>query len=253
MFDNGQLNRAVTLRDRGDCQAALEELRCIVRDFCTDEEKASLLLNEATCYVRLGLLQEARLSVRAARILLSDVNSSLWLYADWFEPNLLATEGKFDEAITAFLKLQQVYSELLADPEHSELAKDITERLAFNLVNAGRTDEALPRLLDLAENKKRGSQRVHFYLGLCYRLRLDFHSAEREFLSSLEGPDLLVRADAYYELGFLLLQAGRIADSKASFDQALAIGKSSYISPLRVQEALGIIANKTGERENRNL
>src|SRR4051794_16516755 len=88
-----RLNRVISLRDNGQVEDALEQFRAMREDAQTDEDRALLLGNEATCLTLLDKLSEARAAADLACGLLSP-SSRHWPYMNFLLGSLAFDEGK---------------------------------------------------------------------------------------------------------------------------------------------------------------
>jgi tetratricopeptide (TPR) repeat protein len=111
-MDTARFQHAIALRDAGRAEEALQELSALGRSAIDPQERATLILNEATCLTILGRFDKARERQREAIRISPTVE--IRASADFGDAGIAALEGKDAEALDRFDRLLRDYDSILA-------------------------------------------------------------------------------------------------------------------------------------------
>ena len=219
-MDMGKLQEALALRENGRVEEALRIYRSLGEATDDPDEKASLLLNESTCFAILGLTREARDRFKKA---LKVQGSAAWqtTFFNFHNACLLSQEGEWEKALDAFNTLLRNESEALK--EH-DLYQDVQQRRAFMLVRLERHHEALPILKNALPTANHASARslVLCNLGAASLELQQYEEAERYFLEALEiGVPKEWQGYANVALGRVWYQFGFFEKAKKQFEKCI--------------------------------
>ena len=118
-MDLEAFTHAISVRDSGDQEGALGELRLLIGKTEDPVERASLIHNEANILIGLNRLAEAKLSLRQARATARDDFSEA--NADHQEALLYIQEGRFADALGIHKRILGRYPNILQDPQNRYL------------------------------------------------------------------------------------------------------------------------------------
>ena len=205
IVDIERFQHALALKTAGKEEDALLEFEALAAEAPDIQEKGSLILNQATCFWKLGRLKEARERLSEAQKLWSN------LYADFLDARLCVWEGRKDEALTKLTLFLESHPDL-DQSENQHLYVDALEELGRLFVDLERTEDAvspLERALALAEDDQH--RRLLHYLGVCDVDRRNWEAAEKNFLQSLAtDPQDPLWPHAQYYLGICHLEIGNL-------------------------------------------
>lgn len=168
-MDLEALNHAISVRDSGDQEGALEEFRALIEKTADPAEKASLILNETNILTVLRRLPEARLSLQRARQTAED--DFFKANADHQEASLCAYEGRYDDSLRIYDRILSCYLHVLEDVQNRYLYESVQIDRGTVLTMLGRAQEALPLLekaltYNISDDRKAS---VLYELGLCFQ------------------------------------------------------------------------------------
>ena len=232
---------AVSLRDSGRMQEAILAFRRLARSTADPQERGSIVLNEAACFVKLGRPTEARQRMRDAIPLLPDTDE-FKLLLEFYDAVLCVQEGDSEGAVRKMGKILDAHQNLLAS-EYSELYEDIQMRRGTLLVQLQRSREALPILeeaLSFSASKEPG---FYYHVGLCYLDLGRLEEAKSNLRQSLASGSLSKHweAKAHYYLGITHGKQRAYAWAKQELELAASLLSESNLRPEHVYENLAEI------------
>ncbi len=230
-MDVQRFERAVALQGSGRVEESLRELRAMEECTPDREERASLLLNEVTCLLRLGRSKEARRLLVEARDLVPP-GSHTNVDVDFAEVGFLIANQKPNDAVRKLDGLLKQYPDVLGVPEKRYLYEAIQVRRGILMAEAGRFSEASPILkealsFDLADGDKGD---LCYSLGVCELKLGDRESAKRMFLEALDrGTRDYHPGRAHYYLGIIYFDEGAYARAEQEFQSCAPHAKHARI------------------------
>ena len=203
------LQHAISVRDAGDQETALEEFRLLADKTADPVEKASLILNETNILIALRRFEEAMGSLQRARHIATDESSRA--HADCQEALLSMWEGRPKDALRIYRRMLDEYPRFLADPEYRYLKIEVDLNIGVALAFLGRADEAIPRLNEaltygIPDGRKAW---VYYKLGVCFQIKKQEQRAIEAFQKAIQlSSDLDTLVGARYSLGVLYGKEG---------------------------------------------
>jgi tetratricopeptide (TPR) repeat protein len=250
-MDTERFNSAIALRDAGRVEEALQELASLVESTGDPEEKASLVLNEATCLTILGRYAEARDRQREA-IQISPAVEIL-ASADFGEAGIRALEGKGAEALDKFNRFLREYATLLARPEHRDLYYQTQMSRGALLVGPGRFQEARALLEECLSFPLAARDRgfVLYNLGACYTNLGQRDAAKAVLLEALQmGLQRSDAVSAHYYLGTIYSAERAYAKALIEFEWCLAHVEEGQVPRKHICGWLASTARTLGMKED---
>lgn len=228
-MDAERFRWAISLRDTGKIDEALQELTLLGDGEDNPYDKSSLLLNQASCLLRLGRLAEAR--ERWSKSVKYGSN----VYTEYVYACLCTEEGLKDEALRRLIALLE-NSEELRQPANEDLYSEASERVGYLLFDQGqysRASERFNKALIYPDTEER-SRKLRFYLGFCELELGHLDSAEQRLTESLP-PDCNdpLWAEVQLQLGRLYFQRGAYLNAKKAFDLSKRFAMESNIEMQR--------------------
>jgi len=198
--------QAVELFEMGDFEGALLQFTTLAEHASDPKEKAGFLLDQATCYTRLGRDERAERCLEDARTL-ATTDRTGWLITELGYACLLLEQKRFVEALSVLNLLRGEHNELVADPGLSLLRRDLDMQRSFVLIQLSRYHEAIPDLEAICETQPDGE--ALSLLARCHLELRQYEAAEECFLLADQCgiPDdsraafHYYRGRNYYELG----------------------------------------------------
>lgn len=135
-----RFQHAIDLRESGRAEEALGELTDLAVSTTDPEERASLLLNQAKCLMKLGRLRDAREQLSSAKSIAP--RTQLLLYLAFGEASLYSHEGDWRKALDILEDLHKEFGELLEATEHRDLYEQTQILRGVVLRAEGRVHEA---------------------------------------------------------------------------------------------------------------
>jgi tetratricopeptide (TPR) repeat protein len=180
-MDLKALNHAISIRDSGDQEGALEEIRLLIQKTEDPVEKASLILNETNILSVLRKFTEARASLQRARQTSRDDWSKA--HADYQEGLLCSLECRHEEALRSYDRILSTYPQVMADLRNRYLYEAVQLGRGTVLATLGRAKEALPLLeealtYNVSEDRKGW---VFYNLAFCFQIMKQDRKAKRAF------------------------------------------------------------------------
>ena len=249
-MDTEAFNHAIALRDAGKVEEAIEQLTLLARSTPDPQEKASLLLNEATCLAILGRYEEARERDReAVRI---SPTPEIRASADFDEAAFYLDHDQCGKALRLFDRLMKRYKAVLALPGLHDLNERIQVFRGLALVSLSRFREARTVLeeclrFDLTADDERA---VLSRLGTCYKNVGDNDRAKRALLEALDkgvhGPEAVY---AHYHLGTIYFAEKAYAKALMELEWCLAHVEEGKIPKKHICEWLRSTTSRLGMKE----
>ena len=180
-MDIEALKHAISIRDSGNQEGALEEFRALIERTEDPIEKASLIRNESNILTALRRFEEAWLSLQRARQIAQDDESKA--HSDHQEGLLRSCEGRYEDALRIYDRILSEYPKVLEDVQNRYLYESIQADRGIMLAILGRAEQALPVLeealtFDLSDEKK-GS--IFYNLGFCFQIMKQDQKAKSSF------------------------------------------------------------------------
>lgn len=222
-MDTQRFEHAIALRDNDCVEEALRELAALRESIVDPEEKASLLMNECTCFTILGRLQEAR--ERLSEALRIAPRTYLLLYLDFEDAMLLTHERKGAKALETLDCLLREYRDLLGTAQLRGLYEQIQILRGATLVGLCQFREARTTLEECLSFPLGVSDRPHvlYNLGECYTNLGEKERAKKALCEALQnglhGSDA---ATAHYSLATIYSGEKAYAKAFMEFEWCLA-------------------------------
>ena len=203
-MDLEALNHAISTRDSGNQEGALEEFRALIEETEDPVEKTALILNETNILTVLRKFADARVSLQRARQGAQDDSSKA--HADYQEGLLWASEFRQEDALRIYNRILSTYPEVLEDIQNRHLYEAIQIERGIALAVLGRATEALPLLeegltYDISE-ERRGA--IFYNLGFCFQILKQDQKAKSAFEHTRQlSHDLQLTLGSRYSLGVL--------------------------------------------------
>jgi tetratricopeptide (TPR) repeat protein len=218
-MDIEALKHAISIRDSGNKEGALEELRVLIEKTDDPTEKASLILNESNILTTLNRVPEARASLLQARHTAHDDCSKA--NADHQEGLIFLWESRYEDALRSFDLALTAYPSIHKDHENRFLIEAIQVDRGATLAILGRADVALP-LLEAAINYEIADERkawVFYNLGFCYQIMKQDQKAKSAFEHALKlSSDRNRILGSRYSLGVLYAKDGAWGKALLEFE-----------------------------------
>jgi tetratricopeptide (TPR) repeat protein len=240
-MDNLRFEAACKLRDQGQLDEAVQEFINIAQETSDPTDKAGVLLNAATIFKSVGkfdLALETMSQVKAivSNLGLSEQQSSeddrkVWLQmaVGFEEAEILQMQGKRDEALAKFERLESQFSTYLHTATHRNDYEMIRSRRGFLLADLGRWKEALP-ILEEIDSSPEQKGLISFYLGSAYAASgQDSRSSEKlaQAIRLHLPPHLEFRA--HCTLGKAYHKLERYAQAKVELEKCVETADPEYI------------------------
>ena len=246
-MDQVRFDHAMALRDAGQVERALEELSYLVDSTPDPQERASLVLNQATCLTIMRRFDEARERQKEAIRISQRVE--IRASADFGTASICALEGRDAEALARFEALLRDFGQALVRPENLDVYYETQMRRGSLLLGAGRFREARKVLEECLTFPlgERDESFVLYNLGACYaNLRerdLGKETLQKALERGLQGPDSV---SAHYYLGTIYSAEGAHAKALAEFEWCLAHEAEGQIARKHIYEWLSGTAGRLG-------
>jgi tetratricopeptide (TPR) repeat protein len=257
-MDWGCLEELVQLEDSGRFEEAILESERLLEQAVDDDQRASLLKGQLTCYLRLGRSADAR-GVLGQMKQLHPSEMEIRLNAEFCEPCLLLQEGKFEEGISALAAMLQRYGGALKEERFRYLYEDIQCRRAFALVGISRFADALPILKEAVSfsfNQATDEQQTHFNLGICCEETKDLDAAKREYLIAV-GFNIKndIEEQARWRLALLFYTDGALAQARKQLEVILQeVPDQNAVIPRKwVYQQLSMVSRYLGDKANAKI
>jgi len=234
-MDQERFNRAIALQDSGKVEEALQEFHAMAEETADQDEKAVLLLSQATCCAIMNAPKQAREYVRHA-IRLSR-RPEIRARADFTEAALQCIECRFEDSLRALDRLIVDYGDLLRTPDHRDLYEEIQIRRAILFVEFGRHREARPILEEALTFQEAQVDRgqIHYNLGVCLFNLGDKMAAKENFLEVLrDREEDYYTISARYYLGVIYSQEGAYAKALREFERVEAHAAEANIDKEKI-------------------
>jgi len=215
--------QALSYKVQGDFQKCVEHLEKLLNKALSNEERAGILMNMATCKLSAGDVVGARKAVSEAEYLIPTEAREQRMYVDYYRPAEAAYTQNYPVAENLLKSFLETYGDLLEMPDHIGLRVEAEQRLAFSLANDQQFMESgiiLDRLVGL-NPPELDMQRVAFFRGLCHAKLNNSSQAIRWFELALGGADEQLSLEASYWLGTLYLGLSNSAMSRKHFEEVI--------------------------------
>jgi tetratricopeptide (TPR) repeat protein len=219
--DQESFAEAISVRDAGRPEQALEKLRRMREQAGSDEDRGVLLMNEATCLRQLDNLPAARKALEQAEGLLAGFPSHL-VYVNFLLGALASDEGNTEEAIRRLSAVEREADELIANDDTETLARALSRKgaalLKENLVSDA--EAAFQRLMSLSSANNH-LQIAEYHLGVCLLSKGKVDAALQSFESAARRDvDIRFFSDSHYQAGLIYLQRGHYGIAVQHFEAA---------------------------------
>jgi tetratricopeptide (TPR) repeat protein len=249
-MDMDAVNHAFELRKAGQTEQALEAFRTLIAVTEDPDDKAGLLMQEASCLAELGQRDEAKAALERAR----SPSLKPWLsaYADEQEALICMGEGDYEEALRIFDGILSQYPFVKEDAAHRGLFESVQVEQGIILSALGRYEDALKVLagtlkFELSEHE-RGT--VIYNVGKSFLALKDQEQAKAAFE---EVPMVCQDRDcvlpARFNLGMIYANEGRLGSALQEFKWCEANGGVEFLPAgvlysclAEVLEAAGVTA-----------
>jgi len=220
MIDHNRFQLALDLGCENQEERAIQELRALLQEGPTDEEKGWLMLYEARFLGQLLRVAEAR--TRLAEL------AGLWekrpdhdVQIDVASALLYEMQGNLSQTLRELDRIARQYAALLKLPEFRDLYEEIQANRGRLLVDEDRVKEALPLLEETLRFERQKPGDFYYNLGYCYFMSGEWEKSERwlrEALSSDLHP--AIACVTHYYLGCLYYRKGSYAKAVTAFESA---------------------------------
>jgi tetratricopeptide (TPR) repeat protein len=167
-MDLDAVKRALSLRHAGKTEEALEGFRVLVEKTADFDEKAGVILHEASCLTTLHRYEEAKAALNRAR----QMSQLAWTgaYADQQEALICMWEGRYEESLETYDRLLSQHPKVATEAEFRDLYESVQAERGIILATLGRTDEALSLLAGALAYKVGDSKKglILYHLGQCF-------------------------------------------------------------------------------------
>jgi tetratricopeptide (TPR) repeat protein len=220
-----RLEIAEKLRDAGRVEEAAREFHTFAQELNHPDEKAVALVNEHECYVAMGALDRAKEIMSQLRGLPVQ-EKYVRMLLDYADAVMTIATAEYQEGISKFENVLELYSELLNGVDFRYLYEEIQRRRGFGLTTLKRYAEAIPVLEEAMcfTNATSGdTQSVYFYLGICYAGVSKTDLAKAAYLRTIDFHLMSnpTEADAHYRLSILYFKQRAFGQSKYHLEAAL--------------------------------
>ena len=219
MDSDFQSTLAFSLRDKGEYEQALKELFSLLNNTSDDFQNAMLLANISTCYQLMGDATSAEEYLAKAQLACPHDPRVLATIA-FLRSRALEDQQQYQKAEDAFGRILDDFPELKRNPELRFLYEDIQRRRAFDLMEIGRYEEALPLFQEALNFSLSMADRaaLNCQIGIC---QYNLHEYDRaiENLSSAQNMELPPEwhASRHYYLGYCYYQKRQFETAKEQF------------------------------------
>ena len=246
-IDMDAVNHAFELRKVGQTEKALEAFRALIASTEDPDDKAGLLMQEASCLAELGHRDEAKAALEQARL----VSRKPWLnaYADEQEALISMSEGDYDQSLRIYDGILSQYPFVNEDAAHRGLYESVQVERGIILSTLGRREEALKVLaealkFDLTEHE-RGT--VIYNIGKCFLALKDQAQAKAAFE---EVPMVCQDRDCVlpsrFNLGMIYANEGRLGSALQEFKWCEANGGADELPPGVLYSCLAEVLGAAG-------
>jgi tetratricopeptide (TPR) repeat protein len=218
-MDQERVKRTVALRDSGNVEEALRELRSMAREAVDPDEKAVCSLGEACCFARMGRLEEARRCNRQAVAI--SPRDEIRSRADFIEAEMCWEEKRFEESFRILDNILSRYSALLRSPDFRDVYEQLQFRRGMLLTEFGRPGEARPVLEEALsfDPSLVDVRQARYCLGVTLFHLGEKKAAKARFLELLPGSDddhctILAR----FYVGIIYTEEGAYAKALLEFE-----------------------------------
>jgi tetratricopeptide (TPR) repeat protein len=230
-MDQERFSKAMALRDSGNVEGALRQIRALAREAVDPDEKAVHSLAEAVCLERLGRYEEARECNRQAVSI--SPRDEVRSRADFGEAVLCWEEKRFEESLRILNSILSQYSRLLGTPDFRDLYEQVQFRRGVLLTEFSRPAEARP-VLEEAVSFDPGlvdMRRAVYYLGVALFNLGEKEAAKGRFLElSGASDDDYCSISARYYLGIIYAEGGAYAKALLEFERVEPYASLAHIS-----------------------
>jgi tetratricopeptide (TPR) repeat protein len=167
-MDIDALNAALSLRHSGRTEEALEAFRALFEETEDFDEKAGIVLHEASCLTTLQRYEEAKEALNRAR----RMSRLAWTgaYADQQEALVCMWEGRYEDSLQIYDRLLSQHPKVATDPELRDLYESVQAERGIILATLNRTEDALPLLAGALVYRVSDSKKglILYHLGQCF-------------------------------------------------------------------------------------
>ncbi len=165
--------------------------------------------------------------------------SSLSADSQFFLAGLQYSQGRYEEALDGFAKLEKDY------PTFARMAQAKLGR-GWTLLKMQRWDESVAVFDSIATNRQYGAE-SQYWAGLALKAKKDWGAASRKFLiAATKFPKNELTPALRYHAGDCLLQTGDVAGAKKMFAASLADAEGK---PWQDYAAIGLIQTALAEKD----
>ncbi len=253
-MDMDAVNHALELHKSGHTEQALQAFRTLFAVTEEPDDKAGLLMQEASCLADLGQRDEAKAALERARA----TSRKPWLsaYADEQEALICMGEGEYEQALRIFDGVLSQYPFVKEDAAHRGLYESVQVERGIILSTLGRHEDALKVLTEALKFELSEHERgmVIYNIGKCFLALKDQEQAKAAFEEvPMVCKDRECVLPARFNLGMIYANEGRLGSALREFKWCEANGGAEvlpagvlYSCIADVLEAAGVTAE--GER-----
>ncbi len=246
-MDMDAVNHALKLRKSGQTEEALEIFRTLIAVTENPDDKAGLLMQEASSLTALGRHEESKAALQRAR----SYSQKKWLgaYADEQEGLIAMGEGNLEEALRVFDRLLAQNPFVKQDSEYRGLYESVQAQRGILLSSLGRHEEALPVLVEALKFELSEHERgtVVYNIGKCFLALGDRDQARTAFE---EVPMVCEDRDcvlpARFNLGMIYAQEGKFGSAVQEFKWCEANGGADEFTPQVLYSWLANVLDAAG-------
>lgn len=248
-MDWEQFQKLIALDQSGDTEKALAGLQQLANSDADPDDRASVLLSVSALQKELRRYEETRKTLAEARSL-ARPDSSVHPRALLREACIDAMQGSWGSALEKLNTATHKYPRILRDPDHQDLAQELTRWRGMALYNLNRPSEALPLLQEaVAVDYEKATS--SYYLGRCAYDLGKLGEAIKCFQSALAlGLDPFYQPSAHYVLGLSYHQQGQYTQSIQELKYCLRHDSEAHVPKWKVlsalvsaSKALGLVAD----------
>jgi len=206
-MDPETINRAFALRKSGAMDEALRLFRGAAAGASDPNDRAGVMLHEASCLISLRRFDEAKTALQRAR----EATQDTWLgaYADQQEAVIYMWECRYEESLAVYDRLLATYPFIREDARFRALFESVQTERAILLSTLHFAAKALPALTDALSFNLSDPERgmVLYHLGRCFMTLKSFAKAKAAFEDLLKiCQDRHCLLGARFSLGMIYAQ-----------------------------------------------
>lgn len=240
---------ALTLGFDGQEERAIEDLRALLEEDNSDEDKGWLLLYEAKFLGHLLRVSEAKERLETV--------SKIWPSTPGHQVRLAVgkavlyeAEGNAVRCLKELDRILKVFAGQWALPELQEPYEEIQANRGRLLVGQNRWKEALPLLEETSRSEKGKAGEFYFNLGYCYFMAEEWEKSEQRFQEAFTKelhPAFF--CEAHYYLGRLEYRKGAFARAVKQFEAAEKYAEAAGTSRKEIYGLLAASYNQLGMKQ----